>query len=149
MFPEIRKLDAHGALSQNLLKNYSEFLHSHLGEFRDPLTDIEEALIYARDQGGFVYTLMGEGEKLLGLSVVLDTKMKRFVPPYFLVYIAVDSSLRGQGFGGKLIEFIQEDLKGGLSLHVEHDNPAKRLYERLGFTSKYAEMRWSHTSWLV
>jgi len=24
---------------------------------------------------------------------------------------------------------------------VEYDNPAKRLYERLGFRSRYAEMR--------
>ncbi|MDK2978441.1 MAG: hypothetical protein PWP52_1155, partial [Bacteroidales bacterium] len=28
-----------------------------------------------------------------------------------------------------------------VKLHVEYDNPAKRLYERLGMTTKYAEMR--------
>ena len=32
--------------------------------------------------------------------------------------------------------------EGDLALHVEYDNPAKRLYERLGFRSKYAEMRY-------
>ena len=31
--------------------------------------------------------------------------------------------------------------KGDVALHVEPDNPAKKLYERLGFTNKYLEMR--------
>jgi len=30
---------------------------------------------------------------------------------------------------------------GGIALHVEPDNPAKILYEKLGFTNKYLEMR--------
>ena len=34
-------------------------------------------------------------------------------------------------------------VEGDTKLHVEYDNPAKRLYERLGFENKYAEMRWS------
>ena len=32
---------------------------------------------------------------------------------------------------------------GGATLHVEPDNPARRLYERIGFSSKYVDMRWS------
>ena len=30
---------------------------------------------------------------------------------------------------------------GDIALHVEPDNPAKILYEKLGFTNKYLEMR--------
>jgi len=30
---------------------------------------------------------------------------------------------------------------GSIALHCEPDNPAKKLYEKLGFSSKYLEMR--------
>ncbi len=32
--------------------------------------------------------------------------------------------------------------KGDIALHVEPNNPAKFLYEKLGFTNKYLEMRY-------
>jgi len=31
---------------------------------------------------------------------------------------------------------------GSIALHVEPNNPAKGLYEKLGFTNKYLEMRY-------
>jgi ribosomal-protein-alanine N-acetyltransferase len=34
-----------------------------------------------------------------------------------------------------------ENTEGNIALHVEPDNPAKNLYERMGFTNKYLEMR--------
>ena len=59
-----------------------------------------------------------------------------------LVYIAVHGSQRGKGVGQQLIERAFEATEGDIALHVEPDNPARRLYERLGFTNKYLEMRW-------
>ena len=44
-------------------------------------------------------------------------------------------------------EIVEESFKhcdGDVKLHVEYDNPAKRLYERIGFTNKYAEMRYKN-----
>ena len=34
-----------------------------------------------------------------------------------------------------------KEIENDVALHVEPDNPAKKLYERLGFTNKYLEMR--------
>jgi len=50
--------------------------------------------------------------------------------------------LRGQGVGKQLMEAALEEAHGNVALHVEPHNPAKRLYERIGFTNKYLEMRY-------
>lgn len=142
MNPQITHVKAQESLTPQAAEQFVDFLYTHLGQFRDPQQDIAEAMVYARERGGSIFVLEMEG-KLAGVCVVLDTGMKKFVPRNFLVYIAVDSAWRGQGLGRQLIEKVQSTLGDSISLHVEHENPAKRLYERLGFTSKYAEMRWS------
>lgn len=122
------------------------FLHTHLGEFGDNPRSIRNAIEYAmsgvdKEKG---YLLIAEvDDKLAGVVVMNTTGMDGYVPPNFLVYIAVDASYRGQGIGTKLMEKAIVESPGPISLHVEYDNPAKRLYERVGFTSKYAEMRLS------
>jgi [ribosomal protein S18]-alanine N-acetyltransferase len=67
--------------------------------------------------------------------------MSEYVPENLLVYIAVDGKTRGRGIGKSLMEKAVEAARGDVALHVEPDNPARRLYERIGFTSKYLEMR--------
>ena len=51
--------------------------------------------------------------------------------------LAVDPSLRGRGVGGALIHALAQHVKPArtdLSLEVRADNPARGLYEKLGFT---------------
>ena len=43
--------------------------------------------------------------------------------------------------GKQLMEKAISIAEGNIALHVEPDNPAKKLYEKLGFTNKYLEMR--------
>ena len=53
-----------------------------------------------------------------------------------IVDIALASAFRGSGVGTALLrELIAEAEASGrsLTIHVEHGNPARRLYERLGF----------------
>lgn len=52
------------------------------------------------------------------------------------------SDLTYKKLSNKDIEHHKDDLKSAICLHVEPDNPAKRLYEREGFTNKYLEMRY-------
>jgi len=73
---------------------------------------------------------------------------------YRLMDIALLPEWRGQGIGHCLIEAIQtqaHEFGKGVSLHVEPNNPANRLYERLGFDfvenrGAYRFLRWSPAS---
>ena len=67
--------------------------------------------------------------------------MDSYIPENILVYIATDASQRGKGIGKALMQNAIETANGNIALHVEPDNPAKKLYEKLGFTNKYLEMR--------
>lgn len=117
------------------------FLHDHLEQYGDNKEDIGKCLQYMYSRGGFI-TVGHEGESIKGIVVINDTQMTGYIPDHILVYIAVDRSTRGQGFGRKLMETVLERCKGDVALHVEPDNPAKFLYENLGFTNKYLEMRY-------
>lgn len=53
-----------------------------------------------------------------------------------IVDIALIDSVRGQGIGGRILQqLLDAAAKGGysVSIHVERNNPAMHLYERLGF----------------
>ena len=122
----------------------ADFLFEHLGAYGDPKVDIMKCLDYALDQslhaGGFV-VLAKDDDQLVGVLVMNKTGMSGYIPENILVYIAVDDHHRGKGIGGKLMSLAIESVNGAIALHVEADNPAKKLYERLGFTNKYLEMR--------
>lgn len=123
---------------------FIDFLHTHLDRFRDSKEAIGEAVDYAfskdAGRGGFV-SVAEEGGRIEGGLLMIKTGMTKYIPENILVYVAVDSSKRGKGIGKELIEASLSHTDGNTALHVEYDNPAKRLYERIGFKSKYAEMR--------
>ena len=53
-----------------------------------------------------------------------------------LVDVALLPEHRGHGIGGRLVREVLERAAGEgrrVTAHVAHDNPARRLYERLGF----------------
>lgn len=122
----------------------ADFLFVHLGQYGDPKEDIMKCLDYALDQslhaGGFV-VMARENGKILGALIMNKTGMSGYIPENILVYIAVDAEQRGKGIGGKIMEMAIKVANGSIALHVEPDNPAKKLYERIGFTNKYLEMR--------
>ncbi len=124
--------------------NATEFLFKHLEQYGDEKPDIEKAIQYAIKEspsfGGFI--LEGyDDEDVVGTVVVNRTGMSGYIPDNILVYIAVDNSKRGKGYGKALMKKAIELCDGDVALHVEHDNPAKFLYEKVGFTNPYLEMR--------
>ena len=126
---------------------FVDFLFLHLGKFGDPKKDIQKCLDYAfsdeKSEGGYALAAFQENKLVAGL-IMNKTGMGDYIPDWILVYVAVDASYRGKGFGKQIIEKAFNSCDGRIKLHVEYDNPAKRLYERLGFTTKYAEMRYEN-----
>lgn len=122
------------------------FLFKNLDEYGDPQTAISSCLDFAvmdstPSLGGFV--LVGkEGSEAQGIVIVNKTGMGGYIAENILVYIAVNKNSRGKGIGKKLMLKAMELADGDIALHVEPENPAKFLYEKLGFTNKYLEMRY-------
>lgn len=125
-------------------KEIADFLFTHLDQYGDPHADIMKCLDYALDQavdkGGFAVIARGDN-KIVGVVIMNKTGMSGYIPENILVYIAVNASQRGKGVGKELMQTAIKMANGNIALHVESDNPARRLYESLGFTNKYLEMR--------
>ncbi|MBI1266540.1 MAG: GNAT family N-acetyltransferase [Cryomorphaceae bacterium] len=131
--------------SQLSKKQLIDFLYEHLQEYGDPRADIEKAVNYALKEvpsfGGFI-VVSRQDKQLTGAVVVNQTGMVDYIPENILVYIATHKAHRGKGIGKVLMRKTIEMAKGAIALHVEPDNPARRLYEKMGFGSKYIEMRY-------
>lgn len=125
-------------------KEVVDFLFTHLEKYGDPKPHIQMAIDYAcsshKGKGGFVVIARLKNE-IVGAVVINQTGMSGYIPENILVYIAVNSEVRGMGIGNQLMQKAIDLAKGDIALHVEADNPARKLYERLGFTNKYLEMR--------
>jgi [ribosomal protein S18]-alanine N-acetyltransferase len=124
----------------------ADFLFTHLEEYGDPKEDILKAINFslkksATSLGGFVL-IAKDNSDIIGAVVVNRTGMEGYIPENILVYIATHKNYRGKGVGKQLMNKSIEIAQGDIALHVEPDNPAKFLYEKVGFTSKYVEMRY-------
>ena len=122
-----------------------DFLFDNLQEYGDPRSDIEKAMSYALKEtisfGGFIVVSYLEDE-ISGVVVLNQTGMKDYIPENILVYIATHKDHRGKGIGKELMRKTIDTAEGNIALHVEPENPARFLYEKVGFNSKYVEMRY-------
>lgn len=120
------------------------FLFNELGSYGDPEHHIQKAVDYALGRnykpGGFVLVTK-EAENIVSAVVINETGMEDYIPENILVYIATDQNQRGKGIGKKVMQEVIARTKGNIALHIDSNNPARRLYERLGFEVKYLEMR--------
>jgi ribosomal protein S18 acetylase RimI-like enzyme len=127
----------------------ARFLHENMKPYEDSVDDILRALRYSlssqEGMGGFILVATDQN-LLVGSVVILNTGMSGYISEHVLVFVGVRPEMRGRGVGGWLVSEALQRCSGEVKLHVEYDNPAKRLYERIGFTSKYAEMRFSQGS---
>lgn len=128
-----------------------KFLFEHLDQYGDPEEDIRKSIDFALKEynsaiiplGGFVLIAKNNND-IVGAVVINKTGMQGYIPENILVYIATHKEFRGMGIGEELMNKSLDIAKGSIALHVEPDNPAKFLYEKVGFTNKYLEMRFTH-----
>lgn len=141
---DIKEIRTPADLGELTKPQFIDFLYEHLDRFGDSKSAIEKSIDYAFSEadgkGGFLLAAYYQNN-LAGALVMNKTGMSEYVPENILVYVAVDGKFRGKGFGAEIIKKSFELARGDIKLHVEYDNPAKRLYERLGMKTKYAEMR--------
>lgn len=121
-----------------------DFLHDNLEQYGDPKKDIQKAIEYSTKEitsfGGFTM-LITDDNNIVGVTVINQTGMGGYIPENILVYIATHKEYRGQGLGKTLMQKAIDYSTGDIALHVEANNPAKHLYEKIGFTNPYLEMR--------
>ena len=143
---QVIKWDETNKPSDLKINNIINFLYENLEEYGDTKEDIRKCLKYVfnelseRTTSGFIIEAL-ENSEIIGISVINETGMSGYIPENILVYIEKKKKNRGKGIGKLLMSKIIEETKGNIALHVENDNPAKYLYEKLGFTNKYLEMR--------
>ena len=133
-------------IEENQKQEIVQFLFQHLEQYGDPECDIADAVNYSlgyqSKPGGIIVTATDQdNQKLVGAVVVNKTGMGGYIPENILVYIATDKNVRGQGIGKLLMQNAIDSSDGDIALHCEPENPAMHLYKKLGFTSKYLEMR--------
>lgn len=117
------------------------FLNKHLEEYGDSIDDIQKAIDYIFDKVGGYVLVQFIAQEISGVVVVNETGMSGYIPENILVYIAMNKKFRGKGYGKLLMKNAIKVSEGDIALHVEKDNPARFLYERLGFRNPYLEMR--------
>jgi [ribosomal protein S18]-alanine N-acetyltransferase len=121
-----------------------DFLFQHLDQYGDARQDIAKCMDYAlseaQGKGGLVLVAREHGQ-VVGALLLNNTGMSGYIPENILVYVAVHGNQRGKGVGKKLVQLATENTAGSIALHVEPDNPARYLYEKMGFTNKYLEYR--------
>ena len=101
---------------------FAEFLLTHLDQYGDPIEDIQRCLDYAfseeKSEGGFALAAY-YNDKLVGGLIMNKTGMANYIPGWILVYVAVDASCRGKGFGRQIVEESFRHCDGDVKLHVE------------------------------
>ena len=90
---------------------------------------------YAQHYGDGEFLMIEEGERPIGRLL-----LHRTAGEIRIIDISLMPEARGRGIGTKLLHDVLAEAdasKRRVSIHVENFNPARRLYERLGF--RYVE----------
>ena len=125
---------------------YTVYASTRLEELAVTGWSAAEIETFLRSQFGLQHKQYMQNYKNKAFDIILYHKMPvgrlyvdRRPDDIRIVDIALLKEYRRQGIGARIIKKLiaeAEEKKVRLSLHVEHNNPAMGLYERLGFEKK-------------
>ncbi|MEP1448257.1 MAG: GNAT family N-acetyltransferase [Paraglaciecola sp.] len=113
-----------------LMRLRKQTMSEHLDEagwFMDDSGHLERVLIHFED-----CHLIKVGEEIVGMVKYLNQ-----VDKIFVMQLQIQAKYQRQGIGREVVEYLIELANTNskhVELHVLKANPAKHLYERLGFT---------------
>lgn len=140
----IKTFDAFSRLSINDINRITNFLFEYSGDARDTKSAIRKSVLYAAKEvaglGGYAF-IVEDNNDIIGATVVNRTGMNEYIPENILVYIAVKTSFREKGIAKALINHAIKYCDGGISTHINKDNPVIKLFEKQGFKPRNIEMR--------
>jgi len=140
---KIETFDAFHRMSFLTINSITKFLHQHLEDCKDDAKAIRQALLYAAKEipslGGYTF-IAKENEHIVGAIVLNKTGMKSYQSENLLVYLAVHKDYRNKGIGSKLIKEAVNYCNGNITLQVQKESSAIKLFEKNGFTSQKIQM---------
>lgn len=124
-----------------MIRQATEADYAALHQIRPTITDDEiKGRLDKQSQGEVIYLVVAENNKLVSF-VVLHWQGKKTHPEYpDMVDLYTMESERGKGYGTQLIAECERLVKEkgftkiGLAVNPTLNAPAKRLYEKLGYT---------------
>lgn len=115
------------------------FIDSFLKEYSDSREEIVDAIANAHEKGTIL--LAKRNGVVQGISVVVNTGFRDFIPTYHLGYIGTAAGNEGRGIATGLLEEVINFTGGNVSLHVDpENNRASRVYAKMGFKHSYDRM---------
>lgn len=131
-----------------LRRDIVDFFTNNLDNHENDEEAVKKSLNYIPDKGGHLI-LAFEGDTIVGGCVINHTHMDSYQPENFLVYLATHKDHRLKGIGKRLMNEAIDVTHGDIYLHIDADNPARKLYQKFGFETPFVEMRYKKKAGLL
>jgi alanine racemase len=123
-----------------------EFIRQQMGSYSESENTIGYAIGYAlsavRPGKGFILLCVSE-QRIIGVSVCIQTETYGFIPKNILLYLCVHPEFRGKGLGKGLLQDTLAAAGGDLKAHIQPGNPAAGFFKKMGFEKKFMEYRYT------
>ncbi|HQU60843.1 MAG: GNAT family N-acetyltransferase [Phaeodactylibacter sp.] len=106
------------------------------------LEAVEYAVKLKPSFGGFVLTAEID-RQIVGVVVANRTGMESYNPKNLFVFVSLHKDHEEEALVEALLQKAIRYADGDVAMHVEPDNPALKLYQKLGFQAQYLELRLS------